>query len=894
MTDVVVARLAAALSDRYRIERELGAGGMATVYLAHDLRHDRDVAIKTLHPDLAAALGGERFLSEIRTTARLQHPHILPLLDSGSADGLLYYVMPYVAGETLRSRLDRERQLPLDDALLIAREVADALQSAHQLGIIHRDIKPENILLQGGHALVADFGIALAVQSAGGARMTQTGLSLGTPQYMSPEQAMGERTIDARSDQYALAAVTYEMLAGEPPFTGPTVQAIIAKALSERPVPISTLRDTVPVAVEQTVLRALAKLPADRFTSVQEFAAGLRTEGGTASSTAATNGPTAAARRDTATRAAHKWRLSAIALGVLSMIATGFALRAALSEHAASAGAIVIRAKLDLPPEVRIATNLTGNTIVVSPDGRMIAYTTNAVNGLRLYIRHFDELTARELGGGNVSGRNLTFSPDGKWLAFTEGNVLRKIAVDGGTPVTLGSTGGTVPYGMSWSASDTLRIGSFSGLYQVSANGGTPTLVPRADSATARLGLRWPIVLPDERSLLVVRGNTSSAPGQLSRFDLQTGRVTHYNLQVSTPAGVVGGQLVYVSVEGALHAVPIDVATGEPAGEPRLLINGLFIDPTAGAKISLSASGTLAYLEGRSQVQPVLVTPRTGTVEPLMDELRAYTAPRYSPDGRRVAFGVSARTSTDIWIYDVKRRTLARLTTDGVNVRPEWSPDGKELIFIAEREGEFGIWRQAADGGSPATLLYKPAVEPFEALISPDSKWIVYRTAPGIVASRDIFAVPYTGDRSAVTDIVRGPETESMPRLSPDSRWLAYQSNETGRFEIYVRPFPGAGGRVQVSPDGGTEPLWGRDGTSLYYRGPLGEVVQVRVTTGSTFSIGSRSIEATGDDYLLDSSHPYWDIAPDGRFLMLRRAGEPAKAIVVHNWAAELGAARRR
>ena len=273
--------LSSALADRYRIERELGAGGMATVYLAHDLKHERDVAIKVLHPDLGAALGGERFLSEIRTTARLQHPHILPLLDSGAADGLLYYVMPLVTGETLRARLDRERQLPVGEAVLIAREVADALGYAHGLGIIHRDIKPENILLQGGHALVADFGIALAVQQAGGARMTQTGLSLGTPQYMSPEQAMGERTIDARSDIYALGAVTYEMLAGDPPFAGSSVQAIVAKVLTEQPTPLHVLRDTIPAGVEHAVLTALAKLPADRFATAAEFTPRRRAGGHT-------------------------------------------------------------------------------------------------------------------------------------------------------------------------------------------------------------------------------------------------------------------------------------------------------------------------------------------------------------------------------------------------------------------------------------------------------------------------------------------------------------------------------------------------------------------------------------------------------------------------------------
>src|SRR5690349_4491587 len=252
--DDVLARLTTALADRYRIDRELGAGGMATVYLAHDLRHDRDVAIKVLHPDLGAALGDDRFLAEIRMTAKLQHPHILPLLDSGTADGLLYYAMPLASGETLRGRLERERQLPIDDAVRIAREVADALGHAHALGIIHRDIKPENILLQGGHALVADFGIALAVQQAGGQRMTQTGLSLGTPQYMAPEQAMGEKTVDHRADIYALGAVTYEMLAGEPPFTGATIQVIVARLMAEDPRPLAVQRKSVPEHVEAAVL----------------------------------------------------------------------------------------------------------------------------------------------------------------------------------------------------------------------------------------------------------------------------------------------------------------------------------------------------------------------------------------------------------------------------------------------------------------------------------------------------------------------------------------------------------------------------------------------------------------------------------------------------------------
>src|SRR6476646_3844489 len=271
----VLSRLQLALADRYRLDRELGQGGMAVFYLAEDLRHGRRVAIKVLHPELSAVLGGERVLAEIKVTANLQHPHILGLIDSGNADGLLYYVMPHVAGESLRARLIRDRQLPVDEALRLAREVASALDYAHRHGVVHRDIKPENILLQDGSALVADFGIALAVQEAGGERMTQTGMSLGTPQYMSPEQAMGQRVIDARSDIYALGAVTYEMLIGEPPFTGPSAQAIVARLLSEEPRRLSAQRKAIPEQVEFAVLRALEKLPADRWATAREYADAL-------------------------------------------------------------------------------------------------------------------------------------------------------------------------------------------------------------------------------------------------------------------------------------------------------------------------------------------------------------------------------------------------------------------------------------------------------------------------------------------------------------------------------------------------------------------------------------------------------------------------------------------
>ena len=271
----ILSRLSGVLAERYRLEREIGAGGMATVYLAQDLRHDRMVALKVLRPELAAVIGAERFLAEIKLTANLQHPHILPLFDSGAADSFLFYVMPFIEGESLRDRLRREKQLPVDEAVRIATEVASALDYAHRHGVVHRDIKPENILLHDGSALVADFGIALAASKAGGDRMTETGMSLGTPHYMSPEQAMGEREITARSDVYALGAVLYEMLTGDPPFTGSTAQAVVARVVTESPRPLLPQRHTIPPHVEAAVLAALEKLPADRFATAAQFAEAL-------------------------------------------------------------------------------------------------------------------------------------------------------------------------------------------------------------------------------------------------------------------------------------------------------------------------------------------------------------------------------------------------------------------------------------------------------------------------------------------------------------------------------------------------------------------------------------------------------------------------------------------
>jgi eukaryotic-like serine/threonine-protein kinase len=883
----VTERLSAALASRYRIERELGAGGMATVYLAHDLRHDRKVALKVLRPELAAVIGAARFLTEIKTTANLQHPHILPLHDSGEVDGTVFYVMPYVDGESMRDRLSREKQLPVDEAVRIATEVADALHYAHGHGVIHRDIKPENILLHGGHALVADFGISLAASNTAGSRITETGMSLGTPAYMSPEQATGDRAVDGRTDVYSLGAMTYEMLVGDPPHVGSTAQAIMAKVLTEKPASVRASRPNVPAYVDAAVGRALERLAADRYGTAREFAEALAGKGATIGVTEAVTAPLGVAGPDGRARV---WQAVAAALAIVALGSMWIAYRGSRAVQTTGGAAPVIRANLDLPAGFRVNDALAGTTIAVSPKGDVIGYTSVGVGGFRTFVRHTNELNPREIldaNNTNVAGRNLTFSPDGRWLAFTEGNVLKKASVDGGQVMNIiPALIGAVPYGVSWSENDTIFVGGFSGMEAVPASGGKSTLIGLKDSTSARIGQRWPLPLPGGRAVLYASGSSASDPSRLAVLDVRTRAVTVTDLQLAAPLGFLDGKLIYVSTGGTIMEVPFNFSARRPTGEPVPLEDGVVVDPTGGAKAALSASGTLAYLRGRAEYQVVTVKSGTGMPVPLIRELHIYSTPRFSPDGKRVAITMITAHSSDIWIYDIERNTFTRLTTEGGNSRPEWTPDGKRVVFRSERSGKVAIWWQPADGSGPAEILYDPPVEPFEAIVSPDAKWLVFRTAPGSIYPRDILAVPMQGERK-ILPLVLGPVTEQMPRLSPDGKWLVYQSNESSRFEIYVRPFPGNGARVQVSTDGGTEPIWGHSGRSLYYRDGVGNITAVAITTGANFSIGERHVVVTGD-YLTDASHANYDVSLDGKFLLLKRAGAESQTIIIHNWIREL------
>src|SRR5574338_388125 len=417
--------LSTALADRYRIERRLGEGGMATVYLAEDLKHDRKVALKVLKPELAAVLGADRFVVEIKTTAALQHPHILPLFDSGSADGFHYYVMPYVEGETLRDKLNRETQLSVDEAVRITREVADALDYAPRRGLIHRDIKPENILLHDGRPMVADFGIALAVSAAAGGRMTETGLSLGTPHYMSPEQATADKHITSRSDIYSLGSVLYEALTGEPPHTGSSAQMIIMKIVTDVARPVRELRKAVPPHVAAALATALEKLPADRFDTAKAFAEALHNPAfASPVTTATTIGARALTSRRMAVPALIAISLLAVALAAWSWLRPG---RPATS---------VAR----YPTALGAAGALDGLTLAVeaalSPDGASLVFRSPLTGPGQLYIKRRDEVVARPLTG-TEGGSGPFFSPDGAWIGFVANGQLRRIPSAGGASLKL-------------------------------------------------------------------------------------------------------------------------------------------------------------------------------------------------------------------------------------------------------------------------------------------------------------------------------------------------------------------------------------------------------------------------------------------------------------------------
>ncbi len=857
------ADLAEALTGRYMVERELGQGGMATVYLAEDVRHHRKVAIKVLRAELAAVIGAERFVREIRTIAALQHPHILGLIDSGEVQGTAYYVMPFVDGESLRDRLVREKQLPIADAVRLATEVASALSYAHRHGVIHRDIKPENILLHDGQALVADFGIALAVSSAGGARMTETGMSLGTPHYMSPEQAMGEREITARSDTYALGCVTYEMLLGEPPFTGPTAQAIVAKVLTEEPRPLTPHRKTIPPHVEAAVLTALAKLPADRFGSAAEFAGALSDQAfASASRSLAPSTPPRKGRRTMLAL------LITVALAALGLGAT--------------AGWFAHPRAVSRAPALRFY--VTGDTaraitydFVILPDGSGLVYRARMNTGSRLFLQRFSELEPRPIAGTEDASQDIFFSPDGSWLGFVTDQAIKKVRLDGSGLATITTFDGLYTGG-TWGQDNAIVFTKYdSRLYRVSADGGTPEVVP-LPAAPKGVILMSPRFLPGGEALFCtafVGGSTA----QLAVVSLPSGTVKLLGPGLG-PRYVETGYVAFGGSDGSVFVQPFDPARLDSTGSRRQIANGVAVLFGVFAVFDVSRTGTLAYGSAMSNQTTLAVLDRAGTSRTLGQG--QVWVPRISPDGRRVAHGrVAGGAFADLWVYDRTLGTSQRLTSGGEAGPdyndPVWSPDGRRLALSAATGESKDLYLTSADGtGQPALLLRRPG-EQWPSDWTRDQKELLFTDVPPN-GKRAIMAL-LLAKGAEPRPVVQTAYNATGGRLSPDGRWLLFDSDETGQTEVYLQPFPGPGGKIRISSDGGRFPVWARKGRELFYWSQ-DRLVSVQLRPGAEVEVVRRETLFRADHQQAGALAQY-DVTPDGRHFVVATGGESGNRIAV-------------
>ena len=893
MTEVTD-KLSTALANRYKIESHLGEGGMANVYLAHDVKHDRKVAVKVLRPELAAVLGAERFVQEIKTTANLQHPHILPLFDSGEADGFLYYVMPFIDGETLRDKLNRETQLGIDEAVGITTAIADALDYAHRNNVIHRDIKPENILLHDGRPMVADFGIALALSAAAGGRMTETGMSLGTPHYMSPEQATAEKDLTNRSDIYSLGCVLYEMLTGEPPHVGGSAQAIIMKIVTDDARPVTELRKSVPPHVAAATTKALEKLAADRFETAKEFAAALTNPAFTL--------PTTQAAVVAGAAASGPWNPLSIAATALAALMTVVAMWGWMRPEPPR---LVTRQEIVLGG-FRQNLGAVRWGLAVAPDGSAIVYVDSVGTGSQLMLKQRDDVLSTPLSG-TAGASGPFFSPDGAWIGFTADGKLRKVPRGGGGSVTLADSTMMLAVGFgagAWLDNDTiLYVDPAFNLRKVSAAGGPSTVVVQAlqDIQMAVVDV-WP--LPQSRGALFTGCTLGCAESNVYVFDALRDTVRTLFEQAQGVWYTPTGHVVYADREGGAFAAPFDLDAMEVSGAAVPVLEGV-----RAPDLTFGADGTLIYviggaLLGAYNTAELVWVDRNGAVTPV-DPGWDFTLPAapgvaVSPDGTRVALGIKQAGVDNIWIKQSDRTggPLSRLTFgDDGGLVPRWTPDGASVLFTTL--GESGsLVSKNADGTGTAEVLLDLEQPIAEGRWTPDGEWLLVRTGRGGPNVRDIWGLRPAVD-SALVPLLTEEFDEISPTVSPDGKWLAYASNETGRFEVYVRPFPDTdGGRWQISTNGGREPVWAHSGRELFYLGPS-EVIAAQVTTEPAFNRGEqRVLFSHGSEYIRGSGYTAYDVSPDDqRFVMIRRiisglaqGQDSTRLMLVENWFEELKA----
>ncbi len=892
----------------HEILSAIGAGGMGEVYKGRDTRLNRIVAIKVLPTHLAdRSESRERFEREARTIASLNHPHICTLFDIGQQDGIDYLVMEYLEGETLAQRL-LKGPLPLEQVLQYAIEIADALDKAHRKGVTHRDLKPGNIMLTKTGTKLLDFGLAKLTQEVAPANvrlselpteddpLTAKGTILGTLQYMAPEQ-LESKEVDARTDIFAFGTVVYEMATRKRAFEGKSQASVISSIMSSDPVPMASLQPMMPPALDRVVKKCLAKESEKRWQAASDVCDELKwiAEGGSqVTPTSASTLKGVRARR----RGALLWSVAFLLLAAVISVA----IWNRKSSPPINSGP-VSRIAITLPPSQPLAGLEIGPAVALAPDGTRLVYSARQGGVQQLYLRPLGGLEANPIPG-TAGATEPFFSPDGQWVGFFADGKLKKVSVSGGEALSLGDA--VDPRGASWGSQGMIIFAPTrdSLLKKVSDAGGAPQ--PLTRFVKDEDSHRWPEFLPGGDAVLfaALRGGGNWNNAQIAVQRVGTGERRNLVLGGTHPRYAPSGHLVYAQ-GGTLMALPFDTDNLAVTGAAVPVQEGVLQSTFSGAaQYSFSATGSLVYVPGSvlaTQRRLVWVN-RSGAEQPLAAPARAYRGPRLSPDGREVAVAVEGQ-ETQIWLYNLSRETLTRLTFQGsTNYNPAWTRDGKRIVFTSV--GVQGLFWQLADGSGGLERLdelggYPNSWSPDGQLLAFDNAssstgwdiWVLRMGDPSLRSGQ----APSAGSGQVRRDepFLQTPFREGAAQFSPDGRWLAYASDESGRFEIYVQPYPGPGGKWQISTEGGAEPLWNPNGRELFYRSG-NKMMAVEITTQPSFSAGKPKVLFAGQYQSSPSPVPNanYDVSPDGqRFLMLKPGGQDQTATqinVVLNWFEEL------
>ena len=900
----------------YEVLSPLGAGGMGEVYRARDTKLGRDVALKVLadtfvHDRERMA----RFRREAQLLASLNHNNVAAIYGIEESGGTMALVMELVDGETLAERIAKGR-VPLQDALRIALQIAEALEAAHEKAVIHRDLKPANVKITSqGVVKVLDFGLAKALDDEPGpsnfsqsptlsAALTGAGYILGTAGYMAPEQARG-KVADRRADIWAFGVILFEMLTGRRLFEGETAADTLAKVL-ERDPDLKQLPPRTPAAVRKLLQRCLNKNVKDRLQAIGDARTLIQE---------LTLDPTTLV--DEAQAPPYPLWKKLLPWAVAMILGAGLVLRPSPSPPKS----VLSRFEFVLPGGQNL-THQYRHAVTLSPDGTRMAFVANtlgrSVSEQRIYIKGMDQWEAVAIPG-TEAGLNPFFSPDGQWLGFQSGSQIKKVHLTGGTPVTtVASVGGRPLYGMSWGANGNIVFApEAAGALKVMRDTGSEAEeFTKLDIAANEVSHRLPHFLPDGSGVLFtvlrytyVEPNWSTA--QIWVKSLKDGKSKRL-LEKATDARYIGNGYLVFAREGQLFVVRFDLKTLSVLGTAAPVLDGVthstyaaesIFDWTGAAQFSVAENGSLAFAPGSTEPPRLLSmvwVDRHGKVSPLGTKPVALAPVRVSPDGRRVAFTECCREKGDISVFDTQRQVLEQQKSEGHSFRPIWSPDGSRIAFRSNRDGPSQVYVKDVDAPGLTPITPGPHDEP--GSWTPDGKEFAYVHAElkGAAYSYDIY-VASTGSPNKVRPLLDSPAAETYPEFSPDGRWLAYSTDESGRSEVYVQPYPGPGKRVLVSIDGGAEPAWSRDGKELFYRifrNPGGDLMSVRFTASNTEFIPEKPVRLFAWNFQGGAIARIYDVAPDGRFLALQQipdvAGEwnkkvfPSTIRIVLNWSEEL------